>query len=71
MAWHVPDPLPNVMRLAAAVAVLMTCCGSVLAQTPADALLQRELVVGTKEAAPAAGRRAMGTSKRRPNAAGR
>mgnify|MGYP003398821445 FL=1 len=52
MAWHVPDPLPNVMRLAAAVAVLMTCCGSVLAQTPADALLQRELVVGTKEAAP-------------------
>ena len=45
---------------AAFAAVLMCLCGSASAQTPTDALLQRELVVGTKEAAPFAMKNADG-----------
>jgi ABC-type amino acid transport substrate-binding protein len=52
---------PATAALRAAIAAALMClCGTASAQTPTDALLQRELVVGTKEAAPFAMKNADG-----------
>jgi ABC-type amino acid transport substrate-binding protein len=61
MAWHVPDFLLNGMRQVAFAAAIWAGCGGAFAQTSIEALRQRELVVGTKEAAPFAMKNADGT----------
>lgn len=60
MAWHRADILRKALRSAAIIVAWVVACSSAVAQPPLESLLQRELVVATKEAAPFAMKNADG-----------